>query len=73
MNVRFVQGGQVTSTASVYSHHDIAKGEEEQTSRDVPTTQSCREPVIKALEVEANTALWTYSVLVLFSKTIHES
>lgn len=68
MNVRSVQGGRVTSTASVHSHHHPAKGEEEQTSRDVPTTQSCPEPATKALEVEANPALWTHSALVLLPK-----
>lgn len=65
----------MTSIASVYSHNDTAKTEEEQTSRDVPSIPSCggASKEVSPLEVRANTALRTYSGPVLFPKTTNKS
>lgn len=61
--------GQMMSVASVYAHNDTAKTRKNKLPRILLVSRAVKEPVIKALELRANTTLWTYSILVLFSKT----
>lgn len=65
--------GQMTSIASVYAHNDTAKTRKNKLPRIFLLSRAAEEPVIKALKLRANTALWTYSVLVLFCKTNSKS
>lgn len=57
----------MTSISSVYSHNNTAKNKIK--LHMMLLARPAQEPVIRALEVRANSALWTCPVFALFSKT----